>query len=575
MHIYEKLRKAPFNLDEKGFNWVTSTLEEMTQDEKIGQLFCMIAFDVNEEMLTAFSEKLKVGGIMGRPLPTEDACKVASIVQSKSKIPMLIAANLESGGDGLAREGTNVGPNMQVAATGEVDMAAKQGSICAIEGTAVGGNWAFAPVIDIDYNFRNPITATRTYGSDPQFVKECGVAFTKAAQEKGMAVSIKHFPGDGVDERDQHLVTSINDLSCSEWDLTFGEAYKASIEAGALTVMAGHIMLPEYSRNFVPDIKDEEIMPATLAPELLNGLLREKLGFNGMIVSDATTMVGVSVAMPRPQLVPHCIAAGCDMFLFTKNFEEDYGFMKKGVIDGVITEERLNEAVARILAVKAALKLHEKKENGTLVPTIKEAKEKIGTKENKAIELECSDKAVTLVKDLEGILPLDKSKYKKILLHPIEPVGPSLMSMIQGGQEDFTGEVKQAFEKEGFEVDIFKVNPGLEGLMSSYFDVVGKYDLLVYASNLSTKSNQTTVRIEWQQPFGANCPSYIHSIPTIFISFANPYHLLDVPRVRTFINAYKYKPANLKAVIDKLMGRSEFKGKSPVDAFVGRWDTKL
>ena len=108
-----------------------------------------------------------------------------------------------------------------------------------------------------------------------------------------------------------------------------------------------------------------------------------------------------------------------------------------------------------------------------------------------------------------------------------------------------------------------------------FAEVTEKYDLIIYAANLITKSNQTTVRIEWENPMGVNCPLYQAVVPTIFISFANPYHLIDVPRIRTYINAYKFKDETVRAVIDKLMGRSRFKGKSPVDAFCGKWDTRL
>ncbi|MCI6433916.1 MAG: hypothetical protein MR828_03985 [Clostridiales bacterium] len=136
--------------------------------------------------------------------------------------------------------------------------------VCAKEAGAVGANWAFAPIIDIDSNFRNPITNTRTFGSDPKRVRDMGEAYVKRVQELGFAASIKHFPGDGQDERDQHLVTSINDMDCDTWMATYGEAYKAGIEAGALTAMIGHIMQPAWTKKLNPGIRDEDIMPGTL-----------------------------------------------------------------------------------------------------------------------------------------------------------------------------------------------------------------------------------------------------------------------------------------------------------------------
>lgn len=570
MSNFDQLKKAPFNLDDAQISWVQSTLTGMTEEEKIGQLFCLVTYSSEENYLKNLTQKYHVGGIMGRPMPLNEVITSSTYIQKFSKIPVLISANFEAGGDGLIHEGTNIGPNMQVGATNNVDFAAKQGYVCGREGRSVGANWAFAPVIDIERNFRNPITATRLYGSDENLVAQCGAAYTRAIQEQGVAASIKHFPGDGVDERDQHLVTSINSMSCEEWDETFGKAYSAGIEAGALTVMVGHIMLPSYTRKFIPDIKDEDIMPATLAPELINGLLREKLGFNGMIVTDATTMAGMCVPMVREKAVPYTIAAGCDMFLFTKNLDEDYDFMTKGVKDGIITKERLDQAVMRILGVKAALKLNEKKESGTLLPDAAAAKAIVGCEEHKAFEKACSDQAVTLVKNKENLLPLDVNKHKRVLLYPILSGAG-----VYGGHEDIAAEFKVALEKEGFVVDIFQPAKGFEGLMGRYQDMADQYDLMIYIGNMMTKSNQTSVRIEWASPMGANCPIYIEKIPTIFISFANPYHLIDAPRIKTFINAYKYKPANVNAVIDKMLGRSEFKGVSPIDPFCGMWDTRL
>jgi beta-N-acetylhexosaminidase len=128
---------------------------------------------------------------------------------------------------------------------------------------------------------------------------------------------------------------------------------------------------------------------------------------------------------------------------------------------------------------------------------------------------------------------------------------------------------------EGFEVDVFVPKNTFEGAVERTSNYVGVYDLIVYVANLATKSNQTSVRIEWAQPMGANCPHYLASIPTVFVSIENPYHLVDVPRVKTYINTYSSTDNSLQALVDKLVGRSPFTGTSPVDAFCGRWDTRL
>jgi beta-N-acetylhexosaminidase len=561
------LKAKPFYLNEEEITWVNNTLHSMTEEEKIGQLFCLIAMEGSEEELNRIFGIMKPGGIMYRPMGMEEDIHLSNLIGKKTKVPMLIAANLEKGGNGIITEGTLLGSPLEIGATNDVGMAEKLGTLCAREGSAVGANWAFAPIIDIDYNFRNPITNTRTFGSDPNRVRDMGEAYVKAVQRLGVAASIKHFPGDGVDERDQHLVTSVNSLSVQEWDETYGMIYQTCIEAGALTCMIGHIMQPAYSKHFNPEMKDEEILPASLSKELMGDLLRGKLGFNGMIVTDATTMAGFTIPMPRSKAVPMSIAAGADMFLFTRNLEEDYCFMKQGVEEGIISKERLDEAVTRILATKAALKLHQKGN----VADIEEAKKMIGNEEHLTWAKECADKAVTLVKEEKGVLPLSPTKYRRILYYPIESEQGFGYSVKAG----VCDEVKKRLEKEGFEVEVFVPGLGKEGKTVTFTEVVENYDLIVYVANMSTKSNQTTVRIEWAQPMGANCPHYVTTVPTIFISVENPYHLLDVPRIRTFINAYNSNDFVLDAMIDKIMGRSEFKGTNPVDPFCGRWDTKL
>lgn len=564
------LKEKPYYLKDEEINWVQATLKSMSEEEKLGQLFCLITYS-DQQDLRQLANKYKPGGLMCRPMPAEQVVNAVKILQENSRIPMLISANLEKGGTGIAEEGTFMGSQMQVAATDEDEMAYKLGTVCGAEGSAVGANWAFAPIIDIDYNFRNPITNTRTLGSDPDRVRRMGVQYVKGVQEQGVAASIKHFPGDGMDERDQHLVASINSMSCEEWDNTYGAAYKACIEAGALTVMAGHILHPSYTRKYNPEIKDSDILPASLSQELITKLLKEKLGFQGLVVTDASTMAGMTIPMSREKAVPLAIAAGCDMFLFTKNLEEDYEYMRKGIETGIITKERLEDALTRILGVKAALKLPRKQAQGELSPPYNTALRNIGTKQHKAWARECADKAITIVKEEPGLLPVTPSRYKKVLFYDIESQQGVAYSVRAGVAEKF----KELLEKEGFDIDVFKPASGFEGLFNRYEDIPNKYDLIIYLANMATKSNQTTVRIEWAQPMGANVPVYMEVVPTIFISVENPYHLIDVPRVKTYINTYSSSDEVLEALVEKLSGRSEFKGKSPVDAFCGMWDTRL
>jgi beta-N-acetylhexosaminidase len=207
------LRENPFYLKDQDIAWVNETLSSMTIEEKVGQLFCLHGMDKDEKKLKEIMETYKPGGFMFRPDKGEAIQGVHRFLQEQSAIPLLLAANLESGGNGIALDGTSFANPMQTAATGNIEMAHKLGEIASKEGSAVGCNWSFAPVVDIDTNFRNPITNIRTFGSDVSTVIKMSKAYVQALQENGLAASIKHFPGDGVDERDQHLVTSVNSLS--------------------------------------------------------------------------------------------------------------------------------------------------------------------------------------------------------------------------------------------------------------------------------------------------------------------------------------------------------------------------
>ncbi|MBQ9210719.1 MAG: glycoside hydrolase family 3 protein [Clostridia bacterium] len=562
------LKANPFFLDDAAIDWVNQTRDAMSVEEKAGQLFCVLFKEAKQEEFDYVYSILSPGGCMYRVIPTERAVQATNTLQQRSRIPLLIAANLEKGGNGIVSEGTLVGSPMEIAATDETAMAEKMAAVCAEEAKAVGANWAFAPIIDIDSNFRNPITNTRTFGSDPERVRRMGAAYVRTVQARGLAASIKHFPGDGQDERDQHLVTSINSMDCDTWMETYGAAYKAGIEAGSLTAMIGHILQPAWTRRLNPTIRDEEMLPGSLSPELLQGLLRGELGFNGLICTDATTMAGYTLAMSRRDAVPASIAAGCDMFLFARNLEEDYGFMLEGIRKGVITPERLDEAVTRILAVKAALGLH----RGVKEVNAEKAKEIVGCAQHHAWAEECAEKGIALVKEQPGVLPLTPEKYKRILFYTIEPPA--------GGEGNYKvaaacAKVRGLLEKEGFQVDDFVPQPYGEGFTTKYEEIVQNYDLILYVANLSTKSNQTVVRIEWKQPMGADCGHYINDVPTVFVSLENPYHLLDFPRVKTYINCYSNNDHCIHQLVEKLMGRGSFQGQNPVDPFCGKWDAHL
>ncbi len=558
-------KENPFYLTEEQVQWVESTYDSMSLEEKIGQLFCPIVFTKDEKELKELVETKHIGGMLYREEPGEELRQSHKILQDASKIPLLTASNLEYGGNGSAIEGTYYGREMLAAATGDVERAYQLGKVSCSEGAAVGVNWSFAPVVDLDLNYHNPITNVRTFGSDLQTVIDMGKAYIRGAKEEGVATSVKHFPGDGVDERDQHLVTSVNALSCKEWDESYGKIYKEMIEAGTLTVMAAHIALPAYEEYF--DQKPcERILPATLSENLLKKLLREQLGFNGLIVTDATPMVGFCSAMDRATAVPLSIENGCDMFLFNRNMEEDFRLMREGYEKGILSDARLEEAVKRILATKAAMHLPEKQEKGQLVPDAS-ALDILNCETYDCWAKECADEGVTLVKDIQNLLPIDPKKHKRVLLE--------LMGDFPSNKRVCESFVRE-LEARGFEVTVYEPE-GFEVMEDSVESFKSRYDLIFYVGNIETASNKTVSRLNWHTMFGLgnNMPWMVHEMPALFVSVGNPYHLLDAPMIKTFVNGYCNSEYVIHAVVEKLCGDSEFKGKSPIDPFCGKPDLKL
>lgn len=574
------LRAKPFYLNDEQAEWVQTTLSGMSQDDKIKQLFIDMAAPVPADAVKGLVRQRKYGGLR---YMNKDGATILALLKSykaASEIPLIVAANTEAGGNGACSDGTEIGCETKIAATGDIKYACALGEVSAKEAKAVGCNTLFAPIVDIHKNWRNPIIATRTFGEDAQMVAAYSKAYMQAAHKQGIACVCKHFPGDGVDERDQHLANSVNSLSREEWDNTFGYVYKEMIEAGVEGIMVGHIMLPAYEYYFEDRTDGGECMPATLSKPLLKGLLRGQLGFNGLIISDASHMVGMTGRMARRDIVPVSIAAGCDMFLFYNDFEEDFGYVKQGIERGILSNERLNEAVTRILAYKAHLNLHKPQPAGDLSV--------IGCEKHKNIADQVSHKAITLVKHNEdGVLPLSPNKYKRILLVHHDSVNP-FNSYIGGAKGNYYDVLKAELESRGFEVEIY--TPVLQQLTRASEDEVKqimgklytsksavgefqkKYDLVIQMANVP--GNGVVQRIDFALTKGSiDMPWYVYELPVIFVSVNCPFHLFDVPQVQTYINCYDSNVSTIKALAQKLAGEEEFTGISPVDAFCGSPDT--
>lgn len=564
------LKQKPYFLNDEQIKYIEDKIKEMSIEDKIGQLFFVVGQDSDTVNLSEFTKKYRPGGIMYRPDKAAKIKDEVSNLQKASDIPLFIAANLESGGNGIASEGTWLGTPMEMAATGDFQSAYQLGRISGYEAAQVGVNMSFAPIVDIDMNFKNPIMNVRTFGSDKNRVIGMSSAQAKGLEECGIIPVIKHFPGDGVDERDQHLLSSVNSLQADEWLESYGQIYRSLIEGGIPAVMIAHILQPAWERRLDPGISDDRLRPASSSKLLIDGLLRDTLHFNGLTITDATPMIGYNAALPREELLPTTINAGIDMILFNKNIDEDYSFIRQAIEDGTLSMERVNEAVTRILATKLAQNVMDSKGN-----LLKKEPETINLKseEHETCADRIAKKAVTLVKDRDGILPVTPEKYPRIRLYVLGDSDDG--GFKEGGH--VTQEFKKRLEAEGFSVSLFdRGNLDFhEVFEEGVCDMKDKFDLALYVANVETASNQTTTRLDWIHLMAADAPWFMKSIPTVFISTANPYHLFDIPNVSTYINAYTGNRATIDAVMRKLTGREPFEGISPVDPFCGHFETRL
>lgn len=575
------LRKAPYNLDEEGIRWVEETISGMTLDEKVGQLFVLMRKSLDPKDIKDKLDSFHQGGLRWQGGDKEQVYTQNKTYQENSKIPLLIACNCDDGGSGCLSDGTYIATAAEAGAGMTDETSYHMGLVTGREATSVGCNWTFNPVVDIYMNWRNTIVNTRSFGNDPEEVIKHAKAYIRGVHESNMACCCKHFPGDGVEERDQHLVLGVNDLSVEDWDNTFRKVYQAMIDDGLESIMVGHIALPEMSRKLRPGIKDEEIMPATLAPELLTDLLRGEMGFNGLIITDASHMAGIACMEKREIAVPKAIASGCDMFLFANDDDEDFAYMKAGIEKGIITEERLSDALHRILGLKAKLKLY-KEENR--IPDPEKKDRYVGCDEHLAFAEQAADQCITLVKDTQHNLPIDPKTKKRARLVFIQST-PTTKAYQGDPVKDI---VVEELERAGFSVDVapnfhdleVEKGPSFENMMTmmecgKMQDFASKYDVVFLVLNIKGYAQENWVRLRWSCNHSSELPWYATEVPTVGISLNYTNHLIDVPQVRTFVNAYGNTRVSIRAAIEKICGRSEFKGKANDTVFCGKWDTRL
>ena len=579
------LKAKPFYLTEEEIAWVDQTIASMTLEEKLSQLFVLLKAvpGVDEGQIKTLMETARPGGMRWQGGDKETVFKQNTLFQRYSRVPVLIAGNCDDGGNGvLPGEGTFVATAAQAGASAGTETAYRMGYVAGREAAAIGVNWMFNPVADVYKNWRNTIVNTRSFGSDTDRVIDCVRAYIRGIKDAAphMACTCKHFPGDGWDELDPHISPAHNEAGPEEWLATYGRVYQTLIDEGLETIMTGQISLPAMSRRLRPGIKNEEIMPASLAPELLGDLLRGQMGFNGLIISDASHMIGMSGVMARSEAVPRCIAAGCDMFLFANDFEEDLGYLKAGYEQGVVTEERLQDALRRVLGLKAHLKLYQ---DAVRYPD-RALLNDVGCAEFRQYTAQAADAGVTLVKDTRHLLPIDPGQKKNALLIYVQSTPNSKGYQGDGMRQLITEEL----ERVGFSVSQcpsfydLELQNGVHPMnfvrlmqMGRREDFKQKYDVVFVFIYVKGYAQRNVERLSWSSGHSMEMPWYTEEVPAVGVSLNYTNHLVDCANLHTFINAYGPARENVRSAVEKIVGRGEFRGQADDTVFCGRWDTRL
>lgn len=585
------LKAKPYCLSDEDIKWVESTIASMTDEEKVGQLFFQLTSSHEEEHLKELMEKYHLGGCRYNPAPGAAIQEQNRKLQKYAKIPVFIACNTEAGGDGACADGTFIGSGVKIGATDKDEYAFELGKMSNEEGAAIGCNMAFAPVCDIAYNWENTEVIGRAFGNNPDRVARMSVEYLKGAHTiPGFACAAKHFPGNGQDFRDAHISNNVNYFDVEEWDATYGHVYRSLIENDLDAIMGGHILMPKYEKALDPSIQEDDMMPATLSKNIMTGLLRDKLGFNGMVVTDASHMVAMTNRMKRKEMLPLAINAGCDMFLFFNDPEEDFATMLNAYKDGIISEERMKEALSRILGLKARMGLH-KKAKDELVPQPDVLASAMRKPEYFDMQKAISKDSITLVKYKDkDVLPITPERYKRIMIVHIKgnngAMGELMKAMGYGGGNPAEA-LKQRLCEKGFDAFIYEspldkmkkqIAAGQKPDINIYFagknaiaDFVKDMDMVITLCDVSTGRPSFGM-----SKGGGEIPWYVFELPVVVVGCGQPTMLADIPMARTYINTYDGKDSTLDALVEKLMaGEDSFTAIDPIDSFCGLFDAKI
>lgn len=535
-----------FHLSESDREWVEKTLKRMTLDEKIGQLI-MIPFsgkfvNLKSEYFKELSNLVKyrhVGGLIMFGGEIFEASVLINELQKNAEIPLFIASDLERGAGNQLTSAVSFPFLMAIGATGSEEYAYFQGKITALEARAVGINWTFAPVVDVNSNPDNPIINIRSFGEDPELVAKLGSAFIKGCQDGKLIATAKHFPGHGDTSLDSHTTLAFIPANRARLEKIELYPFKLAIKNGVKSIMTAHIALPEIDDN----------IPSTLSEKIINGILRKELGFKGVVVTDAMDMGGITKNYWIGEAAVKAIVAGVDMVLIPPAPLSAIEAIKDALKKGILTEKRIDESVRRILSAKAWLGIHKNR-----FSDIRTLNKILADPSNIEKAEKIASDSITLLRNYDNAVPIDpRGKGKVLALAIIDEDNPSLPT-------PFLNECKKIYDK--CETRIVH-NEMDKGKLLSLLEKLDEYDSIIGGIFVRTAALKDTIALPQELADFIKLLS-IQKKPFIAIAFSNPYIVRQFPEIRNYLCAYGYSEILQKAGARAIFGLTDIKGKSPV-----------
>jgi beta-N-acetylhexosaminidase len=536
--------------------WVEATLQKMSVDEKIGQLlfttyhgsltptdspaYAQMMHDVTDLHCGGFiniTQASPLGIVKSQAYPT---AVLTNQLQAKSKLPLLIGADFERGAGMRLDEGTSFPTAMALAAGGGPADAYTMGKLTALEARAVGIQWVYAPVADVNNNPGNPIINTRSFGEDPARVAEYVSAFVRGVEENGGLATAKHFPGHGDTASDSHIDLPVIHADRERLDKLELVPFRAAISAGVGSVMTGHLS--------VPSLEPDPNTPATLSSHILTDLLRNELHFQGLVVTDAMDMGGITVRYAPGEAAVRAVLAGADALLMPPVPDAAFEGLQAAVRSGRISIERLDASVRRILEAKAKLGLDKNR-----LVDVNAINQKLGSVAWQAEAQEISDRGVTLLRDSQHLLPLYGTKPSRALLLAFyadpEPY-PG---------EDLERELKSRFDSvTTLRADTRFINADTLKLPSP-----DTYDVVLLALFVRVSDRKGNVDVPAEQAALAE-RIYQGGKPVITLGFGSPYLIERFPQAQTWLAAFGISDVAQISIARSLFGQIPVRGHLPV-----------